>query len=97
METRLNEVIVVCWSQLLITIVVAGPAVVVMIARHTAAITIRKLEKKKKPLFAGPRNCMVSPGGRQRGCGRKSVNTGPGFCLYWGQGWGPRVSWAHYC
>ena len=26
LETRLNEVIVVCWSQLLITIVVAGPA-----------------------------------------------------------------------
>ena len=48
METRLNEVIVVCWSQLLITIVVAGPAVVVMITRHTAAITIRKLKKKKK-------------------------------------------------
>ena len=35
-----------CWSPLLITIVVAGPAAVVMTARHTAAISIRKLKKK---------------------------------------------------
>ena len=64
METRLNEVIVVCWSQLLITIVVAGPAVVVMIARHTAAITIRKLEKKKQTIICRTQKLHGFPWGQ---------------------------------
>ena len=53
------------------------------ITQHTSGHTCRYVgrfqEEKEKE------------GGREGE--RERMHAGPGFCFYWGQGWGPRVSW----
>ena len=81
---------------LAITSVVAGLALV--IARRPSTKTIRKLWGKKKGLLltcVGMHMAYLGPQsevGMGQGVGGRRL----GFCFYWGQGWRPRVSQAHY-
>ena len=82
-----------------ITSIVAGPAlmVLIMIARHLSAITVRKLLKNEGILLTRPGITLAHLGPHKRSQGeREKERKGLGFCFYWDRGWGPRVSWGHF-
>lgn len=57
-----------------------------MTARCPSAIIISNLQKNK---------CYIPPLGPNRQVSGRRSFVGQRFLFHWGQGWGPRISWAH--